>query len=111
MLRYNDITKDYYYFGISGEGSYTLVYDNLDIDEPTTKLIHWKRSSAIKTGANTNHIKVIAIANKIELYVNDQLLETIQDDRVSSGTIGFIVSTSDEGGSHIKFDNVIVTTP
>jgi hypothetical protein len=110
MIRYYDATKDYC-FGVPGDGNYTLVYDNLDVDEPTTKLIHWKYSSAIKTGANTNHIKVVAIGNKIELYVNDEFLETIQDDRVSSGTVGFIVSTSDKGGSHIRFDNVMVTAP
>ncbi|MCP4140518.1 MAG: hypothetical protein GY755_09555 [Chloroflexi bacterium] len=111
MLRYNDVTKDYYYFGVSGEGNYTLVYDNLDIDEPTTKLVHWKHSSAINTGASTNHIKAVLIGDSIALYVNDQLLETVQDAHVSSGTVGFIVSTSDKGGSHIKFDNVVVTTP
>ncbi len=111
MLRYNDSAREYYYFAISGDGNYTLVFDNLDAQEPTTKLIHWTPSSAIKTGASTNHIKIVAVGNTFELYVNDQLLDTIHDERISSGTVGFVVATSEEGGAHIKFDNIMVTAP
>ena len=111
MLRYDDINREYYYFAISGDGNYTFVFDNLDAQEPTTKLIPWTSSSKINTSTSTNHIRVIAQGNTFELYVNEQLLEKIQDDRISNGTIGFVVATSEDGGAHIKFDNVVVTRP
>ena len=112
MLRYvNEPERKYYYFAISGDRRYTLVYDNLDVEEPTTDLVSWRFSDAINPGKQTNRLKVVAIGNTIELYVNDQLLDTVQDDLLSQGSVGFLVSSSFEGGVQVSFDNLIVTAP
>ncbi|MBT3190283.1 MAG: hypothetical protein HN736_15405 [Anaerolineae bacterium] len=111
MFRYDNVARDYYYFGISGDGNYTLVYDNLNENKPTTKLIDWKYSDAINIGSSSNHLKVMAVGDTFQLYVNDQLLEIVQDSRISSGSVGFVVSAPLESGVHIVFDNLIITAP
>jgi hypothetical protein len=111
MLRMFGYDLDFYLFGISGNGMYTLIYDRLDKDVPAVRIIDWKPSTAIKRGQATNHLKAVLVGNTIELYANDTLLETIQDERISAGSVGFVVSSSSEGGVHISFDNLVVTKP
>ena len=68
MLRIFGYDRNYY-IGISGDEKYTLVYDHLDEDVPTTKIVDWKRSDAIKQGPGTNRLKEALIGDTIELYV------------------------------------------
>lgn len=111
MLRVFGYDLDYYVFGISGNGMYTLIYDHLRNDRAMTRIVDWKHSTAIRQGQATNHLKAVLIGETIELYVNDTLLETVRDDRISAGSVGFVVSGSPEGGVHVSFDNLVVTEP
>ena len=111
MLRVFGSDLDFYLFGISGNGMYTLIYDHLRNTGAMTRIVDWKPSTAIKKGQATNHLKAVLVGNTIELYANDTLLETVQDDRISAGSVGFVVSGSPEGGVHVSFDNLVVTEP
>lgn len=111
MLRSLGYERNYYFFAISGEGEYTLVYDHLDEDVPTTKIIDWTPSKAINLGQATNHSIAVLIGDTIELYVNNTLLETVQDEHLTAGSVGFVVSSGTTGGVHVSFERLIVTEP
>lgn len=68
-------------------------------------IVDWTQSTAIKQGAQTNHLKVIAVGSSIKYFVNDQLLGEVQDSRLPTGTIRFS-GALDEGGAHVSFDNL-----
>jgi hypothetical protein len=110
IFRYGLGTKEFYAFLISGDGFYVFTVDGSDLKEPEI-LVDWTESPAIKKGARTNHIKVVAVGGNMKYYVNDQLLGEIQDTRFSTGTVGFFTGTLKEGGVQVSFDNLKISKP
>lgn len=75
-------------------------------------LIDWETSGAIRQGQDqTNRLRVVARGNIFELYINDQLVNTIQDATYQEGFIGFGVSTFEQGGAVVEFDNLELRRP
>lgn len=110
VFRYSDTTDEYYVFAISGDGYYVFAFDGLNMDTPEI-LLDWTDSTVINKGTQANHLKVVAVGQNFQLYVNDQYLTDVQDSRLGSGTVGFFVLASDAGSSHISFDNLKISKP
>ena len=110
IFRYGLDAKEFYAFLISGDGFYVFTVDGADRDEPEF-LVNWAESSAIKQGAQTNHIKVVAVGGNMKYYVNDQLLGEVTDTRFSAGTVGIFAGTLEEGGVQVSFDNLKISQP
>lgn len=110
IFRYGLEDDEFYVFAINGEGSYTLTIDGVEHTEPEI-IVDWTAASAIHQGQQTNSIKVVAIGGKIQYYINDQLLGEVQNERLTSGTIGFFAGSIDEGGIHVSFDNLKISKP
>jgi len=110
IFRYGLNADDFYTFSISGDGFYVLAIDGAKRTEPEM-IVDWTQSTAIKQGAQTNHLKVIAVGSSIKYFVNDQLLGEVQDSRLPTGTIGFFAGALDEGGAHVSFDNLKISQP
>ena len=71
----------------------------------------WTRISEIKQGTETNRLKVVAVGNRIELYVNDELVGHVRDNELTNGRLGLAAGSFSQGNVHIVFDNVRVTEP
>jgi hypothetical protein len=110
LFRYGLDDNEFYVFAITGEGFYILAIDGAEHTEPDI-IVDWTESAAINKGKQTNHIKVIAVDNNIEYYVNDQLLGSVQDARLTTGTVGFFAGSIEEGGVKIAFDNLKISRP
>jgi hypothetical protein len=110
ILRYGLGANEFYSYLISGDGYYAFTVDGANHDDPEF-LTEWTESSAIKQGAQTNRIKVVAVGSSMKYYINDKLLGEVQDTRLTTGTIGFLVGTIDEGGVQIAFDNLRLSEP
>ena len=110
IFRYGLDAKEFYTFLISGDGFYVFTVDGAERTEPEF-LVDWTESSAINKGAQTNHIKVVAVGSNMKYYVNDQLLGEVQDTRFSTGTLGFFAGTLKEGGVQVSFDNLKISQP
>ena len=110
IFRYGLKESEFYVFAVSGDGFYTLAIDGVDHTEPEV-IVEWTESSAINQGLQTNHIKVIAIGGNIEYYINDQFVGVSQNERLTSGTVGFFVGSIEEGGIHVAFDNLKISKP
>ena len=110
IFRYGLDAKEFYAFLISGDGFYVFTVDGANRKEPEI-LVKWTESSAINKGAQTNHIKVVAVGANMKYYVNDQLLGEVQDARFSKGAVGFFAGALDEGGVLVSFDNLKISQP
>ena len=66
---------------------------------------------AIHGGNATNHITAECIGNRLTLSANGTELFSVTDDSHTSGDVGLIATTYEEGGIDIRFDNFLVTAP
>jgi len=106
IVRYTD-EKNFYRLDISGDGYYSIQRYK---DGAWEVLINWPESAAIKQGATTNHLRVIAEGPKLTWVVNGTTVAQIEDADILAGDIGLTAGTfPDEPGVHVAFDNIEVT--
>lgn len=68
----------------------------------------WSSTSAINVG-ETNELKVIADGSSLAFFVNGQELTTIEDNTLSSGTVGLVVDMFEqETEAVVEFDNLLI---
>lgn len=95
---------------VSATGEYALLgcqglEDCTGLQEPT-------ESASMKLGDETNRLRVEAVGEKITVYVNGDLLASVEDSEIAEGRIGFLVSGGTRGSaSHVAFDNLKVYVP
>jgi hypothetical protein len=109
-VRSDGIQQNYYAFGIVVDGYYMI---GKSVGGSFTKLVSWTTSDAIKTGYNQcNKLKIDFQGSTLKFYVNNTLLETIEDTTFSSGKVGLFVrdSASSSTPDTVQFDNVYLTT-
>jgi len=68
-------------------------------------------SPVIKTGSETNLIRMDCIGNRLELYVNSVQLDSCQDSEFTGGDVGLLAGAYHSAGTHIAFDNFKVYKP
>jgi hypothetical protein len=107
LFRIKD-TNNLYYFAISDLGYY---YVGSLTDGKWTTLIDWTETTLIHVNAS-NALKVIGIGDELTFYINDTVVDRIQDNAHAEGTSGIGIELYDTGDkSHFEFDNFILTTP
>jgi len=55
-----------------------------------------------------NHLEVMCAANQLSLWVNGNIVAEVEVTEFTYGDVGLIVSSFDEAGVEILFDNFIV---
>jgi len=110
IFRYGINAGEFYAFLISGDGFYVFTVDGAE-REDAELLVDWTQSPVIKQGAQTNHIKIVAVGENMKYYVNDQFLGEVQDARFGAGVVGFFTGTLAQGGVQISFDNLKISKP
>jgi len=101
---------NYYRFTISSTGQYIL---EKFVDGVMQTLIPFTASPHINTGIATNNLKVVAVADLISIYVNDQHLADFTDSSFSEGKIGLRagVRTESPTTTRVFFDNLRIYAP
>jgi hypothetical protein len=96
------VPESYYAFLLSSDGYYDIEeYNNGEwITSP-----NWIKSEAIKTGNQTNLIKVVAQGDKFSFYANGEKLGDFVDDTIARGSIGLYAGSQTEGNVVIAYDN------
>ena len=107
MCRYQD-PDNYYFLQLGSDGTYAI---SRYLNGEFTALVDWTSSPAVKTGSETNHIRATCVGNLLSLYVNDELLTTVEDDALTAGKIALAAGTYDDPGVQVNFDNLVVRTP
>ena len=109
ICRYRD-TENFYAFLISSDGFYGI--EKFEAGERTligqegmlnTRLIH--------QGQASNEILAECVGEHLALYVNGELLASVQDGSFAAGDVGLIAGTFDEPGVDIRFDDFVVHEP
>jgi hypothetical protein len=110
ILREDTAGNGFYSFLLSGDGYYAFsgIYPPNDY----YPLLSWSAIREINQGKKTNHLKVVAIGDQFELYVNDKTVGLVREGTTKSGPFGFIVETfEDPGEVQVAFDNLQITEP
>lgn len=88
-FRVNQATTQFYYFGVTGDGSYHLDSVDGSFNLPNTLL--QGSNAAIKKGLNvSNVLTVVANGPQISLYVNRALVGKVTDSAFTSGQLGLV---------------------
>jgi len=91
----------YYYFQVSDSGQYALYR----YDDGWTLLVDWTASAAIRPD-EVNQLAVLAEGPRFTLFVNDQMLTEVEDDRLPSGSVGVAIQIYDgDENAVFEFDN------
>ena len=101
----NDYNSNGYYFLIGADGSYSIrIGRSGNVDE----LVRWRQSEIINSGAATNTIRAVCIDDYLALYVNDEFITSVHDDRYRRGFTGLTAATQDGVPIVVDFDNITI---
>lgn len=94
-----------YVFHVNARGYYTIFKKRRGVTVPVIR--GWKRSPAIAKGFRKwNRLEVESYAGELRFWINDTLVQTIQDETFTAGRAG--VKAFGGGGDRFEFDNVIL---
>jgi hypothetical protein len=103
LFRFKD-RKNFYHFEISSDGYWRA---GLMKDGVWENWEDWATHPAIKTGTESNRIKVVMQDDQFTFLVNGQQIAQKQDASFSSGDIGLLALTLiDAPGTDVVFDNL-----
>lgn len=106
LFRVNNSMGNYYFFRVCQDGTYALF---LDTGNQGPSLIKPASHGAIKTGLNqTNLLAVVANGPLLDLYVNQQHVDSISESTYSHGGIGVAASGVLGHSTEVMFSNVRV---
>ncbi len=112
LCRYKD-EDNFYYFAISADGYYAIFRreNGSDLTIITGDGEGMTHSTAIRTGGQINNIQAVCQGDDLSLYVNGELLETVNDDTHAQGDVGLGAGSGPDGDAHIRFDDLTVDRP
>jgi hypothetical protein len=97
-------TDNFYQFSISIYGTYAVWKS---VGGEWEALVDWVDNPAVNTGVGvTNRLGVLVEGANIAVVVNGEVIATLVDSDLDSGTIGLAIETFEEGGVEVAFDNV-----
>lgn len=103
-----EYADEFYAFLIGTDGTYVL---SVFLDNEWVDLVPVEWSPSIKTGSDTNHLKVVRQGSQIELYCNGTHLATVTDDSFTQGDVGVIAANTVKPNARFAFDNFKVSEP
>lgn len=56
-------------------------------------------------------LRVVAVDDRMDFYLNGELLAVVRDRQLGEGWVGFVVATAGGGGVRVTFDNLTVARP
>ena len=98
-----------YLFGITCDGRYYLKkWDGkVEPDGQMTTLINFKSNSAIQSGANkSNRLGVMAVGNRLIMYINGVKVEEVIDSSYASGFFGPFVNSDNTSPLVVRVDEM-----
>ncbi|HEM61795.1 MAG TPA: hypothetical protein ENO24_05860 [Chloroflexi bacterium] len=94
-----------YVFAVTPGGEYSL----MKLGQAAEMILGWRGSNHVRTGADTNRLRVVCVGATLTLYVNGQYLDSVRDVTFVEGEVGMIAGTR-VGDTHalFRFDNLRV---
>ncbi len=108
LIRMQD-RRNFYCFAISGDGYFLVSRFVEGVREPLAG--DWTPSDAIRQGAATNVLEIVAQGSRFSFIVNGQTVTEAEDERFPHGDIGLYAGSFYEGGVIVQFDHLQVSAP
>jgi serine/threonine protein kinase len=107
VFRSDTVEKQFYFFRICQDGAYDLNY-YVDGTNSTSRTLTGGFSPFIHTGLNQiNVVAIVANDKKIDLYVNQQFIESVNDSTYSYGKIA-VAASQVSNPTEVVFNNAKV---
>ncbi len=105
----------FYFFVISSDG-YFGVGRMMRLDDGSSQVTLLGQdqmvfSANIKTGMAVNHLRADCAGNTLSFYINGFPVAQVNDPELTSGEVGLVAGTFEQGGADIIFDKFIVLQP
>jgi hypothetical protein len=105
-----------YAYVIGNEGGYCVYYAKDQLFVPLTNSTDfpvqcWTLLPASAMAEGVQRLQVVAVEDRMDLYLNGELLAVVRDRQLREGWIGFVVATAGVGGVRVTFDNLTVARP
>lgn len=98
----------FYYFRVCVDGSYAFIRYTSDANTALNVTLRSGTHPAIHQGLNqANLLAVVASGSKLDLYVNRQLIASVQDTSYTEGEIGLVVKAK-ANATEAVFSNLMV---
>lgn len=105
VFRENDV--GFYSFKVCDDKYYAVL---MSYDDSWSEIISWTTSESINPG-EVNQLTVLGRDDTFQLYINGELIDSFQDDTLSSGYVVFFISLAKDDTAQFSFDNLAVFTP
>jgi len=106
----NSVTDTSYYFAVAGDGEYAIGRYTLVDDVLLTNDGQWGNSDVITSGTASYRIGADCGNGTLALYVDGQLVDSVNDDYYTTGNVGlFAWSGKEPDGTDVTFDDFVVT--
>jgi len=104
-------SQEFYRFELTGDGRYVI--ERHDADGTWHRLVDgWQQSSAIMTEPGAvNQLRVTAVGPALTFYINDTLLQELQDSRYAAGKLALDAGTFSDERTIAAFDNLTIREP
>lgn len=107
ILVYRKSDAGYYRFEVCDNQYYRI---HLRYGEEWQKVLIWTKSSTIRPGA-MNNLAVRAVGDRFDLFINEQFVNSVNDDSLSSGNVGIGISLNEGETARFEFDNFVLRSP
>ncbi|MCS7178780.1 MAG: hypothetical protein N0A03_05835 [Anaerolineae bacterium] len=100
----------FYYFAITDDGYYAI----MRVRDRHPKILSgagFLPSSEIPIGAAVYHLRAVCQGERLQLFVNDQLIASVADPTFQRGDVGLGVGSGPQGSIRVHFDNFKVIAP
>jgi len=110
ICRYRD-KKNFIYGSVGADGYYAIVEIKDDKGTILTGNGKFQKSDAIPIGSETYVLRLACEGDRYTLFVDGEKIDSASSSAFSSGDVGLLGGTFDQGGVEILFDDFKVSTP
>jgi len=109
LCRYQDVSN--FYLLIASSDGYWGIAKVVDGDQELIGMSSMEQTSAIDLGNPTQLLRADCVGSTLTLYINGQLVGSVQDTTFAFGDVGLIAGTFDIAGTDMLFDDFTVRQP
>lgn len=101
-------STSFYYLGVAADGYYTI---SISADGQKDVSLKNGTSTLVPSDNQTFTLGADCGNGKLALYINGQLVDSVQDATYASGRVGLFASSNDQpSGANVTFDDFVVTS-
>ncbi len=110
ICRYED-ADNFIYGEITSDGFYGITQMKDGDLRVLTGGGQLQANDTIRQDARSNQLQFLCAGDNFALFVNDQFIDAVQAEAPTSGDVGLIAGTFEQGGARVRFDDFSAVLP